>query len=204
MQEKAHLIGITGGIGSGKSLVCKIFSTLGIPVFEADLRAKLLMNNDLVLKEQIIGLLGPEAYSFSSLLQKDEYNRAWVASKVFNNPVLLQELNQLVHPRVRKDASDWIEAQHGIPYILYEAALMKAAGNGNSFRKVIVVNAPVELRIKRVKSRDNRPEEEILNIIKRQISEEERLGFADFVIKNDDKSPVIDQVLELHQKLLTL
>ena len=186
------LIGITGGIGSGKSIVCKVFATMGIPIYEADSRAKFLMNNDLSLKKSIQNLLGEQAYTPTG-----EYNRAWVASQVFNNPDLLKQLNAIVHPRVREDAENWVQQRSKSPFLLYEAAIMKAAGEGNHFDKVIVVNAPIELRIKRVQKRDNRSKQEIRDIIARQISDEERLKIADFVIKNDEKTPLLQQILDV-------
>ncbi len=193
------LIGITGGIGSGKSIVCKVFATMGIPIYEADSRAKSLMNNDLYLKKLIKNLLGEQAYTPTG-----EYNRAWVASQVFNNPVLLKQLNAIVHPRVRDDSEQWIQQHSKVPFLLYEAAIMKAAGEGNHFDKVIVVNAPIGLRIKRVQKRDNRSEKEIKDIIARQISDEERLKIADFVIENDEEVPLLQQILDLEFIILGL
>jgi dephospho-CoA kinase len=192
-----RVIGITGGIGSGKSLVCKIFSTMNIPIYDADSRAKYLINNDLSLKKSIKNLLGENAYT-----SNDEYNRAWVASQVFNNPELLKQLNSLVHPCVHKDAYDWVKKYPNSPFLLYEAALMKAAGDNNMFDKVIVVNAPISLRIKRIQQRDKRSEQEIKDIIARQISDEERLKIADYVIENDDKKAVLEQVLEIFNLLV--
>lgn len=186
------IIGITGGIGSGKSIVCKVFATMGIPIYEADSRAKSLMNNDLVLKKSIQNLLGEQSYTPTG-----EYNRAWVASQVFNNPDLLKQLNGIVHPRVREDAENWIQQHSKSPFLLYEAAIMKAAGDGNHFDKVIVVKAPIDLRIKRVRKRDNRTEQEIRDIIARQISDEERLTIADFVIENDEEMPILQQIVDL-------
>jgi dephospho-CoA kinase len=190
------VIGITGGIGSGKSLICKVFSILEIPVYDADSRAKSLMNHDLVLKESIQNLLGEQAYTPTG-----EYNRAWVASQVFNNPELLKQLNAFVHPRVRQDSLSWVQRNFKAPFLLYEAALMKAAGDGNFFDKVIMVNAPVELRIKRVQMRDNRTEQEIRDIMARQISDEERFKIADYVIENDEKHSVLEQVLNLYLEI---
>jgi dephospho-CoA kinase len=189
------IIGITGGIGSGKSLICKIFSTMNVPIYDADSRAKYLINNNLPLKKSIISLLGENAYTHIG-----EYNRAWVASQVFSNPDLLKQLNSLVHPCVHKDAHDWVKKYPKSSFLLYEAALMKAAGDNNMFDKVSVVNAPINLRIKRIQQRDKRSEQEIKDIIARQISDEERLKIADYVIENDDKKAVLEQVLELHEK----
>jgi dephospho-CoA kinase len=195
----SKIIGITGGIGSGKSLVCKIFATMNIPIYDADSRAKYLINNDLSLKKSIKNLLGDNAYSAAG-----EYNRAWVASQVFNNPDLLKQLNTIVHPRVREDSQTWMANNTQAPFLLYEAALMKAAGDGNMFDKVIVVNAPIALRIKRIQARDKRSEQEIRDIIARQISDEERSKIADFVIENDDKQSVLEQVLKLSNLLTVL
>lgn len=195
----SKVIGITGGIGSGKSLVCKVFSVLGIPIYEADARAKYLISHDQLLKKSIIELLGEQAY-----LASGDYNRAWVASQVFGNPILLSKLNALVHPKVRQDATDWIQQNQQTSFVLYEAALMKAAGDGNTFDKVIVVNAPVDLRIQRIKVRDQRSEAEIRAIIERQISEEERRKIADFTIENDEKQPLLPQILDLYEKFSLL
>jgi dephospho-CoA kinase len=190
------IIGITGGIGSGKSLICKIFASFGIPTYEADTRAKLLTTQDPILKEKITQLLGPEAYTPTG-----EYNRAWIATQVFSNVDLLKKLNEIIHPAVRQDAEKWVSVNSNAPFLLYEAALMKGAGDGNFFQKVIVVNAPIELRIKRVKLRDGRSEQAIRDIIARQISDEERNKFADFIVENDEKTPVIPQVLALFELL---
>ncbi len=194
--KSQKIIGITGGIGSGKSLVCKIFSTMNIPIYDADSRAKYLINNDLSLKKLIKNLLGENAYTSTG-----EYDRIWVASQVFNNPDLLKQLNSLVHPWVHKDARDWVKKYPTSPFLLYEAALMKAPGDGNMFDKVIAVNAPVNLRIKRIQQRDKRSEQEIKDIIARQISDEDRLKIADYVIENDDKEAVLKQVLRLYEIL---
>ena len=194
--KSQKIIGITGGIGSGKSLICKIFSMMNIPIYDADSRAKYLINNDLFLKNSIKTLLGKNAY-----LPTGKYNRKWVASQVFNNPDLLKQLNSLVHPCVHKDSHDWVKKYSKSPFLIYEAALMKAAGDNNMFDKVIVINAPINLRIQRIQVRDKRSEQEIKDIIARQISDEERLKIADYVIENDDKEPVLKQVLELYEIL---
>jgi dephospho-CoA kinase len=196
MNPSPKIIGITGGIGSGKSIICKIFATLGIPIYEADTRAKWLTTHDLILKQKIIQLLGSEAYTSTG-----EYNRVWVGSQVFGNVELLQKLNEIIHPAVHQDAQKWFFTHSNAPFLLYEAALMKAAGDGNFFQKVIVVNAPLELRIKRVQLRDGRSEQAIKDIIARQISEKERNKIADYVVENDEKTPVISQVLALFELL---
>ncbi|MFT4033724.1 MAG: dephospho-CoA kinase [Siphonobacter sp.] len=190
------LVGITGGIGSGKSLVARIFATLGIPVYEADDQAKWLITNDKLLRREIVELLGKEAY-----LPDGSYHRAWVSRQVFGNEPLLNQLNAIVHPRVRQHGLDWAAQHQAAPYLLYEAAVMNAAGQGNAFQKIIVIEAPVELRVKRVLQRDHRPEQIIRDIIRRQASEAERQKIADYVIFNDDQHPVIDQVLMIDSLL---
>lgn len=192
-----HKIGITGGIGSGKTIVCKMFEILGVPVYYADERAKWLTNNDLQLRKEIKELLGRLAYD-----ENGQYNRKWVAAQVFDNPELLKMLNSLIHPRVFADTDQWFLAHQDAPYTLREAALMNAAGNNNDFDAVIVVTAPVETRIARIKKRDTqRTEEEIKAIIARQKTEEQFASIANYTINNDDEHLLIPQVLALHEKL---
>ena len=190
-------IGVTGGIGSGKSIVCQVFRAMGIPIYEADERAKWLTEHDPILKADIIRVLGRNAYELG------HYNRAWVASQVFANPELLNQLNAVIHPRVLSDTETWVRQQIGKPYVIKEAALMKAAGDGNSLDKVIVVQAPIDLRIERIRKRDpHRSEVEILNIINRQISDDERLRIADYVLENDESQLLLPQVVRLHDDFL--
>ncbi|WP_337042216.1 dephospho-CoA kinase [Emticicia sp. 17c] len=191
-------IGITGGIGSGKTIVCKIFEILGVPVYYADERAKWLTNHDLQLRKEIKELLGRQAYN-----EQGEYNRKWVAAQVFDNPDLLKMLNGLIHPRVFADTDKWFQDNQHKPYTLREAALMNAAGNNNNFDTVIVVTAPIDLRISRIKKRDpQRNEEEIRAIISRQKTEEEFLAIANYKIINDEQHLLIPQVLALHETFL--
>ena len=189
------VIGITGGIGSGKSIICKVFEVLGVPVYYADERAKWLTNNDLQLRKEIKELLGREAYNSDG-----QYNRKWVASQVFDNPALLKILNSLIHPRVFDDTKCWLNQHQNHPYILREAALTNAAGNGNDLDKLIVVTSPLDLRIARIKKRDpQRTKEEIQDIISRQKTEQEFQQIADYQIVNNEKQLLISQVLALHQ-----
>lgn len=187
-------IGVTGGIGSGKSMVCRIFAALGVPVYSADDRAKWLLNHDPQLQRSVIELLGDEAYTANGT-----YNRAWVAGKVFQNPDLLQQLNGIVHPRVREDTDEWMKQNEAAPYVVKEAAIMAKAGQNNDLNKVIVVDAPADLRVARVVLRDpQRSEKEVRDIIARQISDEERRQIADFIIYNDESRLLIPQVWKLH------
>jgi dephospho-CoA kinase len=192
------LIGITGGIGSGKSTVCQLFRALGAPVYEADDRAKWLTNHDPILRADILRLLGPEAYT-----EAGTYNRPWVATQVFADPNLLQQLNSLIHPRVWADSAAWVQTNARKPYLIYEAALMRAAGDGNALDTVVVVSAPETLRIQRVRQRDpHRSEPEIRKIIQNQISDDDRARIADVVVKNDESELLIPQVLTLHEQFI--
>jgi len=187
-------IGVTGGIGSGKSIVCQVFRALGVPVYVADDRAKWLIDHDPVLKADIVRLLGAEAYT-----TEEKYNRPWVASQVFQNPDLLQALNGLVHPRVMTDTLAWADQHRSCPYVIKEAALMKAAGDHNTLDKVVVVQAPIQLRIERIRQRDpHRSNVEIQAIIDRQMSDAERAKIADYVLINDDASLLLPQIVALH------
>ncbi|MCF0060957.1 dephospho-CoA kinase [Dyadobacter chenwenxiniae] len=186
-------IGITGGIGSGKSVVCKLFSCLGIPVYNADSRAKWLTNHNPQIIESVIALLGNESYT-----REGNYNTAYVSSLVFNNEELLKKLNAIIHPVVMQDTTDWVGNHAGLPYVVKEAAIMNKAGDRNSLDYVVVVEAPLELRITRILQRDRRSEAEIRAIVKRQVSDEERKKVGDFFIQNDEESALIPQVLMLH------
>ncbi|MBL0097231.1 MAG: dephospho-CoA kinase [Bacteroidetes bacterium] len=184
--------GVTGGIGSGKSIVCHLFSMLGIPVYNADQSAKMLMERDDTLKNDIRVLIGTEAY-----LEDETLNRSYLAAQVFNNEQLLLELNKLVHPAVMKDYTNWLMDHSKSAYTLLEAAIMMETGIHKELDAVIVVDAPEPLRIARVKNRDGRSEVEIKEILSRQWSSEEKIKYASFVVENDDKNLVIPQVLEI-------
>lgn len=189
-------IGVTGGIGSGKSTVCRVFETLGVPVYYADERAKWLTEHDPILKADITRVLGPQAYNFVG-----KYNRSWVASQVFAEPVLLGQLNAVIHPRVLADTKLWVSQHADKPYVIKEAALMRAAGDGNSLDKVIMVQAPAALRIERIRVRDpHRSLSEIQHIIDRQVSDDERLRIANHVLYNDESQLLLPQIVALHQE----
>jgi dephospho-CoA kinase len=189
-------IGVTGGIGSGKSLVCRVFETLGAPVYYADERAKWLTEHDPILKADIMRVLGSGAYD-----SLGRYNRAWVASQVFADPLLLDQLNAVIHPRVVSDTARWVGLQADKPYVVKEAALMRAAGDGNTLDKVVVVLAPVALRIERIRLRDpHRSLTEIQHIIDRQVSDADRMQMADYVLHNDEAQLLLPQIVALHQE----
>jgi dephospho-CoA kinase len=190
-------VGITGGIGSGKSTVAEIFKCLKIPVYDADGRAKTLMNSDAKLKTQIEREFGSQSYDNSGNL-----DRRYLAKNVFGFPDRLEKLNALVHPCVAEDYRQWAQSQKSSSYVLKEAALLFESGSSKQLDKIILVTAPEDLRIKRVKSRDKRSEEEVRNIIHSQWSQEKSIVLADFVIKNDEETAIIPQVLQIHQEIL--
>ena len=190
-------IGITGGIGSGKSTVAKMFQTLGIPVFNADDAAKTIMNEDEELKEKIIQTFGTATYTNGIL------NRKYLAHIVFNNAFELEKLNALVHPAAIAKGIKWA-AQQNAPYIIKEAALMFEAGSAFNLNYVIGVSAPQHLRIQRAMQRDNILREEVLARMNKQIDETIKMKLCDFVIVNDEQQMVILQVLQLHQQFLAI
>lgn len=191
-------IGITGGIGSGKTTVCRIFESLGIPVYYADDRAKELMASDPELKAGIRELFGPEAYHPDGSL-----NRQHIGSIAFHDPGKLKALNNLVHPAVFRDSERWNEEQeaHNVPYTLKEAALIFESGSYRLLDKVIMVYAPRELRLERVMQRDGAEREEVEARMAKQMPEEEKMERSDFVIYNDGSRSLLRQVLNLHQQL---
>ncbi len=196
--QKPLEVGITGGIGSGKSTVSHIFSVLGIPIYDADSRAKYLMAHQESLKNAIRQAFGEEAYS-----ENGELNRSFLAAQVFNDSEKVKLINSLVHPEVAKDYLHWL-AQQKSPYVVREAALMIESGAYKLLDKLITVFAPEALRIKRIQARDpQRSQAEIKAIISKQIPEEEKLKLADFVIYNDEEHPLIPQVLALHHQFIS-
>jgi dephospho-CoA kinase len=190
-------IGLTGGIGSGKSTIAKIFEVLGIPVYYADEAAKKLMNTDAELKAAIKKQFGEETYTGNQL------NRKYLAEQVFNDVYKLELLNSLVHPVTIRDAENWMAAQTSA-YTIKEAALLFEAGSAENLDYIIGVYAPQALRIKRVMDRDNTTREEVVKRIKRQVDDEIKMKLCDFVIHNDEQHPVLPQVLALHEKILLL
>ena len=190
-------IGLTGGIGSGKSTVAAIFEVLGIPVYYADVASKRLMNENEELKSSIINHFGIEAYSEGIL------NRKFLAEQVFTDNEKIAVLNSLVHPVTIRDAGEWIETQ-AAPYIIKEAALIFESGSNKYLEYVIGVEAPEVLRIQRAMDRDNISAQQVEDRISRQMDETEKMRLCDFVIVNDEQQMVIPQVLALHEKFLKM
>ncbi|RKE56661.1 dephospho-CoA kinase [Sphingobacterium detergens] len=188
-------IGITGGIGSGKTFICRLFEALGIPVYNADEEAKRLMNTDIRIKEKLIAQFGEATYKDGLL------DRAFLANMVFSDKNKLELLNSIVHPVVIQEAKDWAERQT-TRYSLKEAALLFESGSYKELDYTILVTAPMDIRIQRVIERDGATEQQVQERINKQLSDEEKLQLADFVIVNDGITPLLPQVWTLHQKFL--
>jgi dephospho-CoA kinase len=190
-------VGLTGGIGSGKSTVARMFTLLGVPVFEADAEAKTLMVSDPDLRTAIATRFGAVVY------RTGELDRKALADLVFADAQALADLNALVHPAVRKAFGSWAAGQES-PYVLMEAALMAENEGYKQFDRVITVSCPEEERIRRVMERDGVSEEKVRARMRNQGSEEQRLRIAQHVVQNDGSQLVIPQVLAIHAELLTL
>jgi dephospho-CoA kinase len=190
-------IGLTGGIGSGKTTVAKIFELLGVPVYYADDAAKRIMIEDEELRSAIRKQFGEDSY------KNNELNREHLATKVFNDPFQLEVLNSLVHPATIREAARWMNEQH-VPYTIKEAALIFESGSGEHLDYIVGVSAPVQLRIDRTMERNKISREEVVKRMNHQIDEKMKMKLCDFVIHNDEQQLLIPQVIELHQKLLDL
>jgi dephospho-CoA kinase len=188
------LVGLTGGIGSGKSTVASLLRVMGYPVYNSDDRARYLQSNDQELIDETVNLLGEE------VLDNGRLNRALMAEKVFGNTVLLKKLNALVHPRVREDFLNWrnsLSAQIAFK----ESALLIETGSHRECDFVMVVSAPEEVRIERVELRDETSRRDVLQRMKHQMPEEEKLGVADFVVQNDGRNAIIPQIEHILEQI---
>lgn len=193
-------IGITGGIGSGKTTVCRVFETLGIPVFYADTVSKELMTTDEILMEGVKATFGPESY-----FDNGKLNNRHIANIVFNNQKQLDKLNALVHPAVFRAFDQWhASLPKHLPYSLKEAALLFESGSYQMSDKNILVIAPQQLKLERVMQRDQVTEEQVLARMQKQLTDEEKTKMADFFIYNNEQQSIILQVLDLHKQLLKL
>ena len=187
-------VGLTGGIGSGKSTVARIFEILQVPVYDADSAARLLMNDDPLVRDAVIKTFGEKSYTNNVLDKK------FLSGIVFNDPTQLALLNAIVHPATLAHAKDWFNSQSGL-YAIKEAALLFEAGAEKDLDYVIGVSSPLPLRIKRVQVRDGLSIADIELRINRQMNEEEKMKRCDFVLFNDEKHLLLPQVLKLHKKL---
>lgn len=192
-------IGVTGGIGSGKSMVCRIFSCLGIPVFEADKQAKIILNENEAVKNAIKELLGDQTYTDNGV-----YNPTWVKAKINEDPTLIPLINSIVHPAVRLKAIEWQLSQKHKPFLVYESALIHRKNKPEIITKLIVINADKADRIKRINMRDTLQTTDIDTIMKIQPSEEDYLEDADFIIKNSNNDVIWPQIEKIYKSITGL
>lgn len=191
-------IGVTGGIGSGKSVVCRVFAQLGIPVFMADQEAKRLMDHQPETIIQLKAWFGDDIY-----LSNEVLDRKKLARIIFNDKIALEKVNALIHPAVRKAFSDWSKQQNA-PYVIQEAAIIFENGQESSFDRVILVTAPYEDRIVRVMNRDGIDRDKVIERIRNQWPDEKKVGKAHEVIICDDQHLVIPQVIRIHEKFMLI
>ena len=188
------IIALTGGIGSGKTTVAKLFEELGVPVYNSDLKAKKLMQNSKELRTAVMDLLGEESYKLQRL------NKKYIADKIFEDKELLQKLNAIVHPAVRQDFFKWVKKKR-TPYVIQEAAILFENNSYKTFDKIILVKAPKEVRLQRVLTRDAISEKEILARMENQWDDSKKIPLADYVIENTDLGKTKLQVEKIHHEL---
>jgi dephospho-CoA kinase len=195
MRNRLLKVGITGGIGSGKTIVCRIFEMLGIPVYYADIKAKNLIENNPEIKANIINTFGQSSFT------PEGYNRKYMASLVFNNFDLLEKLNAIVHPSVTNDFKEWCQEHSSAQYVVHESAVLFESGVHEITDYIIVIDAPLEQRIKRIKERDSITDQEIMKRINNQWPSEKLSSLANWVIHNDNNNLVIPQVIKIHEQI---
>lgn len=185
------IVGLTGGIGSGKSTAARMFADLGVPVYNSDLEAKQLMHTSINVKEQIINLLGKDTYVNNVL------NREYIAQKVFADASLLKRLNNIVHPAVRKHFLEWTKKQK-TPYVIQESAIIFENENQDFYDYIILVTAPLEVKIDRILKRDNTTREKILSRMDNQWTDEKKEKMSDFKLINEDIVKLRLKIKEIH------
>lgn len=189
-------IGITGGIGSGKTTVCKVFELLGVPVYYADIEAKQILDSNLEVKKNIINTFGNGV-----LNNEEKIDKKKLASLVFNNKENLEKLNSIVHPAVREHFENWLQQHSTQKYILKEAAILFESGSYKLVDKVIAVVAPLELKISRTMQRDKVTQAEVELRISNQLNDDEKIKRSQFVIHNDERQLIIPQILDIHDQI---
>ncbi|WP_340155517.1 dephospho-CoA kinase [uncultured Winogradskyella sp.] len=189
------VVGLTGGIGSGKTTILEYFKALGVPVYIADVEAKALMNRSKVIRRKLIDLFGKDAY------KNNELNRTYLSSKIFNNKELLAKMNAIVHPKVASHFKRWLKKQDS-EYVIKEAAIIFENNLESQYNYIITVVADEDLRVQRVIKRDNASIEKVKSIIKNQLSDAEKIKKSDFVITNDDLVEAKKQAVKVHEKIL--
>lgn len=188
-------VGLTGGIGSGKSYISQVFKALGVQVYDADSRARYISDSNPEIKSSIVSLLGQNAY-LNGLM-----NRNFVAGMVFDNPELLEKLNEIIHPAVEADFLSWCKSHQDQAYLIKEAAILFETGGYKKLASTILVVAPKEIRIDRVKKRDSIDRESVVKRIENQWSDHQKEALADFIIQNDGKKLVLPQIIKIHNTL---
>ncbi|MFM7022164.1 MAG: dephospho-CoA kinase [Flavobacteriales bacterium] len=194
--RKPLQIGLTGGIGSGKSTVAKIFEKLDVPVYYADDRSKFILQNSIGVKEKIL-----KEWGSGVLDEKGNINRKALAALVFTQSEELKKLNAILHPLVAADYQHWLSQHSDAIYVIKEAAILIESGSHKNCDKIIVVVAPLAVAISRVIARDAVSEEQVKQRIANQMPVEEKMKFADFIINNDGEQMLIPQVMEIHHQL---
>ncbi len=190
-------VGITGGIGSGKTTICNFFRILNVPVFEADIEAKQILNNSQIVRNKIKAIFGDDIY-----LPNQTIDRKKLAQLIFNSPPLLQEINAIIHPEVRKYFDEWCDIQNS-SYIVYEAAILFESGFYKMLDFTILVTSPEKERIKRVMSRENTTEEDVKSRISKQWKDDEKMKLADYTLINNNKELLVPRLIELDKKFKT-
>ena len=192
-------IGVTGGIGSGKSMICRIFYCLGIPIFEADKEAKSILNENEMVKKSIKELLGNQAYT-----DNEVYSPTWVRAKIKEDPTLIASINSIVHPAVRQKAIEWQLRQKNKPFLVYESALLHSENKPEIIEKLIVIKADKADRIKRINMRDSLHPTDINTIMEVQPSQETYLNQANYIIKNSNNDLIWPQVEKIYKSIAGL
>jgi dephospho-CoA kinase len=189
------IVGLTGGIGSGKSTIGKLLEELGVPVYNSDTEAKRLMNTSKVLRKKVVELLGEKSYV------KDQLNRPYIAQRVFNDKVLLGKLNDIVHPAVRKHFLKWAKKKQK-PYVVQETALLFENGMEDFYDKIVLVTAPKNIRIERIMARDGSTKQEVLERMDNQLDDSIKLPLSDYVLENTEYDKTKSKVKALNIALL--
>lgn len=195
--KQGFKLGITGGIGSGKTSVCRVFNVLGIPFFSADPEAKMIMDTDLSIMKRINSIAGKDLYPNGSL------DRMEMAKLIFNDNSLLEKVNALVHPVVFEHFRVW-EAQQNSPYVIMEAAILFESGADILVDRIATIVAPIEERVNRVKHRNNLSREQVLERMRNQMDDESRIKLSDYVIYNSENDMIIPAILKIHEDILNL
>jgi dephospho-CoA kinase len=190
-------VGVTGGIGSGKTLVCKVFNILGIPVYNADHSARMLVDKEILLQNELKAFFGDGIFTDKGL------NRPLFSSMIFHQKQKLDAANRIIHPWVRKDFEQWAALHQDKAYVVEEAAILFESGGYKMMDKCITVVSPIELRIKRLLKRPGLTPERIEEILNNQWTDKERIRYSDFILINDEKIPLLPQILHVHRQIIT-